>query len=72
MSLADKFAQLPNKKVRCLACDWLNTRSTDDIEAIKTVVNDPNWTVAAIWKVLRQEGLTASQSSFRLHITNGH
>lgn len=72
MSLTDKFATPPEKPVRCLACDWLNTRSADDLEAIKMVVNDPSWTVAAIWKVLQSEGMKASQSSFRLHITNGH
>lgn len=72
MSLVTKLSTKPTKPIKCLACDWINSRPAEEQAAIAAVVNNPDWTASAIWRILAEEGCNASESTFRAHVVRAH
>ena len=72
MSIAEKLSEVPANRVICRTCNWINSQSETDQAAIKQAAENPAWSVEALVRVLKEDGLPTSASAFRHHIAQGH
>lgn len=72
--LSDLLAAGPasSKRFGCLVCDWLAEQSQEDRDAIDVALSSNQWSVQALYRVLRDQGLRTSDNTFRGHLDKQH
>jgi hypothetical protein len=57
---------------RCRSCDWLEELPEGDYDAIREALASKRWPIQPLYRLLREQGLSVSESAFREHIEKRH
>jgi hypothetical protein len=57
-----------DKKNQCRVCAWLETKEDEDRLAVEDAIRDHVLTQRQMWRICRDNGLEAGETTFRNHI----